>query len=131
MGVTGFTIGSMQIDNFMAHIRDKSSCAIIMGGDRTDLHLAALCDNSNCLVLTGNIGPSELVRAKAEAKNIPVIAVKENTYAVARRISLILRNQKFVDLEQINRGIELFGRSINLDSLWKSVRARKANSKKS
>jgi BioD-like phosphotransacetylase family protein len=125
MGVTSFTIGSMQMDNFMAHIRDKTSCAIIMGGDRTDLHLAALCDSGNCLVLTGNIGPSELVRAKAEARDIPVIAVKESTYAVARRISLILRNQKFVDLEQINRGIKLFDRSINLDPFCKAIRAAK------
>jgi BioD-like phosphotransacetylase family protein len=127
MGITNFTIGSMQIDSFMAHIRDKSSCAIIMGGDRTDLHLAALCGSGNCLVLTGNIGPSELVRVRAEARDIPVIAVKENTYAVARSISLILKNQRFVDLEQINRGINLFDRSINLDSLWEAARATRAD----
>jgi BioD-like phosphotransacetylase family protein len=129
MGITGFTIGSMQIDSFMDHIRGKSSCAIILGGDRTDLQLAALCGNSNCLVLTGNVGPSELVRAKAEAYDVPVIAVKETTYAVARHISRILKSQKFVDLEQINRGISLFEQSIDLDALWQAACSNKANQK--
>jgi BioD-like phosphotransacetylase family protein len=129
MGITGFTIGSMQMDNFMAHIRNKSSCALIVGGDRTDLQLAALCDSRNCLVLTGNIGPSELVRVKAEAQDVPVIAVKDNTYAVARRISRILKSHKFVDLEQINRGISLFERSIDLDRLWELACSNKLSQK--
>jgi BioD-like phosphotransacetylase family protein len=131
MGITNFTIGSMQIDAFMAHIRDKSSCAIILGGDRTDLQLAALCSNLNCLVLTGNIGPSELIRVKAEAQDVPIIVVKENTFAVARRINQILKSHKFNDLEQINRGISLFDQSVDIELFWSAALASKAINKHS
>ena len=122
-GITGFLIGSMQVESFMMHLRSKNACAIVVGGDRTDLQLAALYGGSgNCLVLTGNLGPHELVRSKAEQQGVPIIVVKEDTYVVARRISRILKGQKFNDLEQINRGIGLFERSVNLDKILEAVK---------
>lgn len=120
-GITGFLIGAMQVDSFMMHLRAKSACAVVVGGDRTDLQLAALCQKGHCLVLTGNIGPHELVRSRAEKQGVPIIVVKEDTYVVARRIARVLEGQKFSDLEQINRGIRLFDSSIDLDLLLAAI----------
>ncbi|MDR1125068.1 MAG: AAA family ATPase [Deltaproteobacteria bacterium] len=117
LGIAGFLIGSMQIDGFMTRVRDKTASAIIVGGDRTDLQLAALCAKGNCLVLTGNISPDELVRTRAEKLDIPIIVATEDTYTMARRIARILEDRKFDDMSQINRGIRLFDESIELEAL--------------
>jgi BioD-like phosphotransacetylase family protein len=117
LGIADFLIGSMQIDGFMARVRGKTASAIIVGGDRTDLQLAALCAKGNCLVLTGNISPDELVRARAEKLDIPIIVAAEDTYTTARRIARILEDRKFDDMSQINRGIRLFDESIELEAL--------------
>lgn len=136
LGITGFLIGSMQIESFMTRVRDKTASAIIVGGDRTDLQLAALCAKGNCLVLTGNISPDELVRARAEKLDIPLIVVTEDTYTMARRIARILEDRKFDDMAQINRGIRLFDESIKLEALLhglnngKARRRRPASSQK-
>lgn len=121
LGITGFLIGSMQIESFMTRVRDKTANAIIVGGDRTDLQLAALCAKGNCLVLTGNISPDELVRSRAEKLDIPVIVVAEDTYTMARRIARILEDRKFDDMAQINRGVRLFDESMNLPLLLRAL----------
>lgn len=118
-GVSGFLIGTMQVENFMLHLRLSGNCAVIVGGDRTDLQLAALHGKTDCLILTGNLTPNELVRAKAEEVGVPVIVVKEDTYMVARRMSRILKAQKIRELAQIRSGTELVSRHMDLKKLLK------------
>ncbi|MDL2279184.1 AAA family ATPase, partial [Desulfovibrio sp. OttesenSCG-928-G11] len=74
--VSGFLIGAMQVDNFMMHLRRKPGCAVIVGGDRSDLQLAALHADAPCIILTGNIQPPELIRARAEATGVTLIMVR-------------------------------------------------------
>ena len=111
--VEEFIIGTMQVDNFVNRMRSSQDCAVIVGGDRSDLQLAALHCSCSCLILTGNMGPNELVRGKADAVGVPVIVVKEDTYVVARHMSRILKGQKFHDLGQIQHGIELVSGSLD------------------
>lgn len=107
--VGDFLIGTMQVDNFMMHLRRREGCAVIVGGDRSDLQLVALYANSPCLILTGNIAPGELIRAKAEETGVTLIVVKEDTYAVAREMAHILKSKKIRNLPQIQMGLNLVG----------------------
>lgn len=117
--VETFLIGTMQVENFMAHLRPN--CAVIAGGDRADLQLAALHANCPCMVLTGNISPSELIVAKAQELQVPVMVVQENTYAVARSMERILKSQKIRELGQIKSGIELIRTHVQTDRLIASL----------
>ncbi|MDR2892746.1 MAG: AAA family ATPase [Deltaproteobacteria bacterium] len=117
LGIKDFIIGSMQVESFMAYMRSRSACAVITGGDRADLQLAAMCGKENCLVLTGNIGPGELVRSRAEQADVPVIVVREDTYTVARRIARILKGRKFNDLRQMDFGLRLLQNNADVDGL--------------
>lgn len=105
--VENFIIGTMQVENFMGYFRSKQHAATIVGGDRTDLQLVALEGNSPCLILTGNMTPSELVRSRSEQKGIPVIEVAEDTYTVAKRMERILGSQKLRELVKIREGAKL------------------------
>lgn len=128
--VEGFLIGTMQVNNFMSHLRSNPHRAVIVGGDRSDLQLAALQGKAPCIILTGNIGPHELIRAKAEAEGVPLIVAKEDSYVVARKMSAILNAQKFHELAKIRTGVELVEKSLNMDALVESCFGGKVSKNK-
>lgn len=115
--VDDFLIGTMQVDNFMMYLRRREGCAVIVGGDRADLQLAALYANSSCIILTGNIPPSELIRAKAEKLGVTLVVVKDDTYRVAREMARILKSKKIHDLKQIQFGLRLVEQALDLTPL--------------
>jgi BioD-like phosphotransacetylase family protein len=119
--VTSFLIGTMQVDNFMMHLNRKPGCAVIVGGDRSDLQLAALNSGSPCIILTGNIPPCELIRAKAEAAGVTLIVVREDTYSIARLMTRILRSKKIRDLNQIRLGMGLVESNLDLEAVLASA----------
>ena len=112
--VNGFLIGTMQVDNFMMHLRRREDCAVIVGGDRSDLQLAALHARTPCIILTGNMAPSELIRSKAEEMGVTLIMVREDTYSIARIMSRILRSKKLRDLSQIRLAVSLVESSLDV-----------------
>ena len=123
--VQGFLIGTMQVDNFMMHLRGKPGSAVIVGGDRADLQLAALHADSPCIILTGNIPPSELIRKRAEAIGATLISVREDTYTVARSMARILRSKKMLDLGQIRLAVSLVEKSLNMEKLMQILATAK------
>ena len=119
--VNGFLIGTMQVDNFMMYLRNRENCAVIVGGDRSDLQLAALYAKTPCIILTGNMAPSELIRAKAEAMGVTLLMVREDTYSAARTMSRILRSKKLRDLAQIRMGVALAEKNLNRGSILQAL----------
>lgn len=112
-----FLIGTMQVDNFMMHLRRREGCAVIVGGDRADLQLVALYASSPCIILTGNIPPGELIRAKAEELGVTLVVVRDDTYKVAREMARILKSKKIRDLKQVQLGLRLVEQSLDLTPL--------------
>ncbi len=110
--VHGFLIGTMQVDNFMMHLRQSPGSAVIVGGDRADLQLAALHAQSPCIILTGNISPSELIRTRAESMGVTLVAVREDTYTVARSMARILKSKKARDLHQVRLAVSLVEKAL-------------------
>ena len=53
--------------------------AVVTGGDRTDLQLAALETSTHCLILTGHIPPQPLILSRAEDLEIPILTVNLDT----------------------------------------------------
>jgi len=115
--VTGFLLGAMQVDAFMLHLRGRAHCAVIVDGDRVDLQLAALHAKTPCIILTGNITPSELIQAKAEVTGVTLIMVREDTYSVARSMSHILGSKKVRDLDQVCLAVALAEKNLNTESI--------------
>ncbi len=119
--VEGFLIGTMQVENFMSRLRALRGFAVIAGGDRSDLHLAALHGHCPCLVLTGNMNPSELVRSKAEELAVPVVTVMGDTYNVAMQMTDILTGKKLRDLHQIRLGIKVIQENLQFGELKQAL----------
>lgn len=119
--VNGFIIGTMQVESFMLHLRKKADCAVIVGGDRSDLQLAALYAGSPCIILTGNITPSELIRSRAESMGVTLIVVQEDSYTTARIMAHILKSKKLRDLSQIRLANSLVEQNIDLPGILENI----------
>lgn len=82
-------VGAMTVDQALKGLRRYRNVALITGGDRADMQLAAFEVSTSCLVLTGGVYPDAIVLAKADELEIPVLLVPQDTYATARRVEAI------------------------------------------
>jgi len=119
--VESFLIGTMQVENFMTHFRKHRNSVVIVGGDRSDVQLVALEGNCQCLVLTGNLYPNDIILTRAEVLEIPIILVRDDTYTVAQKMEAILSRHKLRDKVKIKQAAQLVSESIDIDHIKKEL----------
>ena len=77
--VESLTIGAMNVNSALEYFRKGENKAVVTGGDRTDLQLAALETSTSCLILTGHLPPQPLIISRAEDLEIPILSVNLDT----------------------------------------------------
>lgn len=77
--VESLTIGAMNVNSALEYFRRGRNMAVVTGGDRTDIQLAALETSTQCLILTGRISPLATVLSRAEEMEIPILTVNLDT----------------------------------------------------
>lgn len=77
--VESLTIGAMNVNSALEYFRQRVNMAVVTGGDRTDLQLAALETATQCLILTGHNSPQPIILSRAEDLEIPILAVNSDT----------------------------------------------------
>ncbi|BAU10363.1 hypothetical protein LEP3755_08470 [Leptolyngbya sp. NIES-3755] len=77
--VESLTIGAMNVNSALKYFRARQNMAVVTGGDRTDLQLAALETSTQCLILTGHIPPTKEIVSRAEDLEIPILSVDLDT----------------------------------------------------
>lgn len=106
--VENFTVGAMHPEHALRYFRKIANKAVITGGDRADIQLAALETSTKCLILTGNLSPDSLVLCKAMDLGIPVLLVPYDTYTTVEMIEEITKRIPFHGEKKITRVKELF-----------------------
>ncbi|AGL02697.1 phosphotransacetylase family protein [Desulfoscipio gibsoniae] len=99
--VEDVVVGAMTMDSALTYLRRSANKAVVMGGDRSDLALAALETHTSALILTGGLYPDVGVLARAGEKGVPVILTYQDTYTVIEMIGQVSRNLKPTDKEGI------------------------------
>jgi hypothetical protein len=77
--VENLTIGAMNVNSALKYFRKGRNMAVVTGGDRTDIQLAALETSTQCLILTGQMPPLPTVLQRAEDLEIPILSVDLDT----------------------------------------------------
>ncbi|MFP4100913.1 phosphotransacetylase family protein [Coleofasciculus sp.] len=77
--VQSLTIGAMNVNSALKYFRKGKHMAVVTGGDRTDIQMAALETSTHCLILTGQIPPQPLIVNRAEELEIPILSVDLDT----------------------------------------------------
>jgi BioD-like phosphotransacetylase family protein len=115
--VENFLIVTMQVENFMAHFIRNPNAAVIVGGDRADVQLVAIEGGCPCLVLTGNLFPNDLILSRADAMNVPIVLVRQDTYATAQKMEKLLTRHKLRDIGKIRQGARIVASELDFEAL--------------
>jgi len=85
--VEDYLVAAMEMDNALKFFRRSINKAVIVGGDRPALAIAAMETNTSAIILTGGILPPTTVLATSEDRGIPVLLVSEDTYSVVQKLT--------------------------------------------
>ena len=116
--VENFLIGAMQVDKAIEYFKKTRNNAVIVGGDRSDIQLSAIESGSVCLILTGELYPSEIIIAIAEQKNIPLLVVREDTYSIAKKLEKLSVRLRLRDKSKVERGMTLVSENVDFSLLY-------------
>ncbi len=86
--VENLVVGAMGADQAKARLQDIPSKAVITGGDRTDIIIAALETSAKVIILTGNLQPGPIIIKQATEMGIPIV---QSNYHTMRVVGLIER----------------------------------------
>lgn len=117
--VEDVVIGAMTMESALGYFRRSANKAVIVGGDRADLALAALETSTSVLILTGGLYPDVKVIARAEEKRVPVILVHYDTYTTIEKLGRVSRHIRPGDKESIRAALE----NVEKYSNWQQILA--------
>ena len=120
-----FLIGSMNADKAIDYFKKSKNKAVIVGGDRPDIILAALETPTSCIVLTGDLYPNDILLAKAEEMKIPIILVKDDTYSTVQKVDKVLGRLRVKEEKKVKLGASLIEKEINFKLLYKKTGLKK------
>jgi len=117
--VEKFSVGAMNIEGAVKYFRKVRSKAVITGGDRPDIQLAALQTDTKCLILTGNLYPNEIIIARAEEQRVPVLLVQKDTITIVQQVEDIMSSLRIRDRRKIDRAIQIIDEKMDIPLLYK------------
>lgn len=116
--VERFSVGAMSAEAALQYFRRTKDVAVITGGDRSEIHTAALeSPGVRCLILTGGHRPPGAVLGKAEEKGVPVLSVRGDTISTIDRAEGVIRSGRTRDRETVERMGELLAEHADVDAL--------------
>lgn len=113
-----FMVGAMTVDSALSRLRRQQNKAVITGGDRSDIQLAALETSTVVLILTGNLHPSPVVVQQAENLKVPILLVKQNTMEAIETIERAYGKTRLAQPEKLETFMRLIEENINLDFIY-------------
>jgi hypothetical protein len=116
--VERFLVGAMGGDEALRYFRRTKNAAVITGGDRSEIHTAALeAPGVKCLLLTGAHHPPQAVVNTAEGKGVPVLLVSGDTLSVVERCEEVVRSGRTRDERTVELMRDLLFEHTDVDAL--------------
>jgi BioD-like phosphotransacetylase family protein len=119
--VEAFTVGAMTADAALSRFRRTKNKAVITGGDRTDIQLAALETSTVVLILTGNLQPSPLIIQQAEMLNVPILSVKDNTMETVEIVERAYGKTRLGQPEKLETFKQLMAGNVDIDAIYSAL----------
>jgi len=115
--VENLMVGAMSVESALSYFRRLPNKAVITGGDRPDVQLAALETSTRAIVLTGNLRPSAIILSRAEEVGVPMVMVRPDTMTTVEALSSFFGHSRFHQPKKIERFGELLAERFDLDGL--------------
>lgn len=114
-------VGAMSAEAALGRFRRQQNKAVITGGDRTDIQLAALETSTVCLILSGNLQPSPLVLQLAGDMGVAVLLVPESTLETVEAVERVFGKTRLGHPEKFKRFQALMDEHVDYERLRKAV----------
>ncbi len=114
-------VGAMSVDAALSYFRRKPNKAVVTGGDRADIQLAALETSTRCLILTGNLYPSPAVLNRAEEQCVPVLLTKLDTLTTIEKIEEYFGRSRFQQPKKVERFTQMLEEHVDFVALYKAL----------
>lgn len=116
--IENIMLGAMTPDSGVDYFSRKVNKAVVVRGERADMQLAALQTSTKCLILSGGVRPLPVVMSRAEENHVPIVGVKQDTFATITGIEEALAKARFRDLEKLRRFENLLKRYFDFKDLY-------------
>lgn len=123
--VESLMIGAMGAEASRSFFRRRGNKAVVTGGDRSDLQLAALETNTSVLILTGNLPPAPQVVDRAEELQVPIVLVPDDTLTTVDRVERLFGRVRFHQESKLRRFTELMDATFNFPRLYQALGMRR------
>lgn len=115
--VEAFQVGAMNVDSALRYMMRVPNKAVIVGGDRADIQLAALQTSTKALVLTGNLYPDSIILSRATEVGVPVIVARMETMAAVKLVEPMMGRIRVSHPRQVARMLDLVDHGVDLQAL--------------
>jgi uncharacterized protein len=119
--VDNIVVGAMSPDSAIKVFRRKHNRAVITGGDRADLQLAALEVRMRILILSGNLYPPAPVLGRAEELGVPVILLPDDTTTVVDKMETLLRRVRVKNVQKIDLMKNMFDEYVDTEKIIEAL----------
>ena len=117
--VEGVFIGAMTMEVALKYMRRHRRKAIITGGDRSDIQLAALSTDTSCLILTGGLYPANQVVSRAYDKGIPILVTRYDTLATSEMVDNLIARIEPEDAEKVRLVEKAIADNVDLEEVYR------------
>jgi uncharacterized protein len=115
--VESLTIGAMNVSAALKYFRKARNMAVVTGGDRADLQMAALESSTQCLILTGHIPPPDFILSRAEEVEIPVLSVDLDTLTTVEIIDCAFGQVRLHEPVKVECAFQMIADHFDIDRL--------------
>jgi hypothetical protein len=107
----------MDVDNAIKYFRRTPNKAVITGSHRSDIQMAALETSTRCIILTGGMYTNDVMLEKAKMTGVPVISVREDTFATVEKIEAVLGKIRIREQKKVLKTREIVKKEFDLKRL--------------
>jgi len=119
--VVHFVVGAMGVASAAKYFRQLADKAVITGGDRADIQLAALQTATAAIILTGNIYPSPVIVSRAQQLGVPLLLAPHDTLATVARVEQITGRIRIRESAKVERARALFEDHVNMSGIRAAI----------
>ena len=117
--VENMLVGAMSMQSAIRYMRRSKRKALITGGDRTEILLAALSTDTSCIIVTGGIKPTHTVMSRANELKVPILMTSADTLEVTDVIEHLIARVDPNDERKIETIRSNVRRNVDLDEIWR------------
>lgn len=121
--IDNLIVGAMSVEQALPRIRRiPGSKAVITGGDRADIHWAALETTTSCLILTGYLRPQPELLRRADEQGVVVLLTRRNTMEAVEAIERVFGKTRLGQPEKLTRFEALMAGHFDFDRFYRWLR---------